>query len=139
MKSRLKTGKNSYFQGSQGQLFQFCPGRIEAPPPPLLHIIDSNYPSFYLKYPRKSQKTYNLTFFQHFPKFAPLPLPNFGVDLKFDHISPMCILLKLDYAKLGVSKLFFSKVIEEKPLGGVGSTPHLGTGRVKQLIVDRFL
>ena len=40
----------------------------------------------------------------------------------------MCILLKLDYAKFGVSNLFFSKVIEEKLLG-VGSTP-LGTGSV---------
>ena len=30
----------------------------------------------------------------------------------------MCILLKLDYAKFGVSNLFFSKVIEEKHLGG---------------------
>ena len=32
----------------------------------------------------------------------------------------MCILLKLDYAKFGASNLFFSKVIEEKPLGGGG-------------------
>ena len=31
----------------------------------------------------------------------------------------MCILLKLNYAKFGVSNLFFSKDIEEKPLGGV--------------------
>ena len=30
----------------------------------------------------------------------------------------MCILLKLDYARFGVFNLFFSKVIEEKPLGG---------------------
>ena len=30
----------------------------------------------------------------------------------------MYILLKLDYAKFGVSNLFFSKVFEEKPLGG---------------------
>ena len=29
----------------------------------------------------------------------------------------MCMLLKLDYAKFGVSNLFFSKVSEEKPLG----------------------
>ena len=29
----------------------------------------------------------------------------------------MCILLKLDYVKFGVSNLFFSEVIEEKPLG----------------------
>ena len=41
----------------------------------------------------------------------------------------MYILLKFDYAKFGVSNLFFSQVIEEKPLGGVGSTP-LGKGRV---------
>ena len=30
----------------------------------------------------------------------------------------MCILLKLDYTKFGVSNLFSSKVIKEKPLGG---------------------
>ena len=29
----------------------------------------------------------------------------------------MCILLKLEYAKFDVSNFFFSKVIEEKPLG----------------------
>ena len=29
----------------------------------------------------------------------------------------MCMLLKLDYATFGVSNLFFSNVIEEKPLG----------------------
>ena len=29
----------------------------------------------------------------------------------------MCILLKLHYAKFDVSRLFCSKVIEEKPLG----------------------
>ena len=40
----------------------------------------------------------------------------------------MCILLKLHYAKFEASRLFCSKVIEEKPLG-VGST--LGKGRVK--------
>ena len=34
----------------------------------------------------------------------------------------MCILLKLHYAKFGVSNLFFSKVIKEKPLV-VGSNP----------------
>ena len=30
----------------------------------------------------------------------------------------MCILLKLDYAKFGISSLFLSNVIEEKPFGG---------------------
>ena len=79
--------KLSFFQGNQGELFQFCTGRIEAH---LLHILDPNYPSFYLKCLRKCQKTYNLTFFKQFPKFAPLPLLNFGVDLKFDHIR-LCV------------------------------------------------
>ena len=36
----------------------------------------------------------------------------------------MCILFKLDYAKFGISNLFSSKVMEEKPLG-VSSTPSL--------------
>ena len=39
----------------------------------------------------------------------------------------MGILLKLDYATFGVSILFFSKVMEEKPLG-VGSTPLVKEG-----------
>ena len=103
-------------------MFQFCPERIEAP---FLHILDPNYSSFYFKCSRTCQKNpIILTFFKQFPKFAPLLLLNYEVDLKFDH---MCILLKLNCAKFGVSNLFFSKVIEEKPLG-VGSTP--GTGRV---------
>ena len=43
----------------------------------------------------------------------------------------MCILLKSDYAKFGVSNLFFSKVIEEKPLmGRFAAPPPPGTGRV---------
>ena len=45
----------------------------------------------------------------------------------------MCILSKLDCAKLGVSNLFLSKVIEEKPFffflgGGVGSIPLVKEG-----------
>ena len=45
----------------------------------------------------------------------------------------MCILLKLDYAKFGVSNLFYSKVIEEKPFGGrldPPDPPPLDKGRV---------
>ena len=68
-----------------------------------------------------------MTFFIHFLKFTALPFLNFGIDPKFDQ--PMCILLKLHYAKFGFSNLFFSKVIEEN-LWGVGST-QLGKGRVK--------
>ena len=41
----------------------------------------------------------------------------------------MCILLKWDYAKFGVSGLFLSKTNEEKPFG-VRLDP-LGKGRVK--------
>ena len=44
----------------------------------------------------------------------------------------MCVSLKLHYAKFDVPRLFCSKVIEEKPLGEVGSTP-LGKGKVNKL------
>ena len=40
----------------------------------------------------------------------------------------MYILLKFDYAKVGVSNLFFSQVIEEKPLGGELARPLLKEG-----------
>ena len=42
----------------------------------------------------------------------------------------MCILSKLHYAKFCGSNLFFSKVIEEKPLGG-SARPPLCTGGVR--------
>ena len=43
----------------------------------------------------------------------------------------MCILLKLHYAKFDVSRLFCSKVIEEKPLEGrLAPPPPPGEGRV---------
>ena len=79
--------KLSFFQGNQGQLFQFCPGGTEIP---LLHILDLNYLSFYLKCPRKYQNPKILIFFQHFPKFAPFALPNFGEKLNFNHTS-LCV------------------------------------------------
>ena len=71
-----------------------------------------------------SKKTKFLTFFKQFSKFAPLPLLNFGVDLK----------LNLHYAKFCVSNLFFQK-LSKKNLWGVESTPPpplLGTGRVNK-------
>ena len=77
-----KLEKLSFFQGNQGQLFQFCPGRIETL---FLHIPDPDYPSFYLKCPRKYQKPYNFEIFFTLPKFAPLLLPNFGKHSKFDY------------------------------------------------------
>ena len=49
----------------------------------------------------------------------------------------MCILLKLHYAKFDVSRLFCSKVIEEKPLG-IGSTlPPVKEG-LKQMSSSSF-
>ena len=45
----------------------------------------------------------------------------------------MCILLKLHYGNFNVSKLFCSKVIEEKPLGG--RAPLVKEG----LIICQFL
>ena len=49
----------------------------------------------------------------------------------------MCILLKLDYAKFGVSNLSFSKVIEEKPFlaGSVRPPP---APLVKEGLISRM-
>ena len=62
-----------------------------------------------------------LTFLHHFPKFAPLPLPNFGKILNLNNYPPLNRLVKLYYAKFNVSNLFFSNVMEE----------NLCKGRVK--------
>ena len=48
----------------------------------------------------------------------------------------MRMLLKFDYAKFGVSDLCFSKVIEEKLLGGRLKPPLLGTGRVNGIQIQ---
>ena len=74
LERKAKTGKTVIFQEKLGQLFQFCPGSIETL---FLHVLDLNYPSIYLKCPRKYQKTSNFDIFLHFSKFAP-PLPNLG-------------------------------------------------------------
>ena len=68
---------------------------------------------------KKMSKTYNFDIFLHFLKFTPLPLLNFGMNPKFDHIL-LYILLRLHYAKFDVSRLLCSKIIEENPLGGGG-------------------
>ena len=44
-------------------------------------------------------------------------------------------IIKVHYAEFGVSYLFFSKVIEEKPLGGRLDPPHPGKGRVKTKVM----
>ena len=44
----------------------------------------------------------------------------------------MYIFLRFAYAKFDVSHSFFSKVIEEKPLGGL-LDPPLGTGKVREV------
>ena len=78
-----KLEKLSFFQGNQGQLFQFCPGRIEAP---FYTFLTQIILHFIQNVPENIKKPIILTFFQHFPKFVPLPLRNFGTDPKFDHI-----------------------------------------------------
>ena len=103
-KSGVKTGKKLTFsQGNQGKLFQFCSGRIEAV---FLHILDPNYPSFYLKCPRKCQKPIILTFSQHLPKFAPRALPNFGVE----PLEPLQSLVKAAIIHKKNVKMFYTIV-----------------------------
>ena len=45
----------------------------------------------------------------------------------------MCILLKLHYAKVDVSRFFCSNVIDEKPLGGGSDPPLVKEGLMSNL------
>ena len=65
-----------------------------------LHILNPNYHSFYLKCPRKCQKTYNFDIFPSLSQFCTSP------SLKFELCIVWCF------------QLIFSQVIEEKHLGG---------------------
>ena len=49
MKSTAKLEKLSFFQENQGQLFQFCPGRIEAS---FLHVLDLVLCKMFKKMPK---------------------------------------------------------------------------------------
>ena len=80
--------ENCHFsRDSRDNCSNFYPGRMKAL---LLHVLDPNSPSIYVKCPKKCPKTYNFDIFLHFPKFTPLPLLNFEMNAKFDHIS-LCV------------------------------------------------
>ena len=59
-----------FFHGNKEKLFQFCTGRLEVI---ILHILDPNYSSFYLKCPRKYKRPIILTFFDTSPNLHLLP------------------------------------------------------------------
>ena len=110
VESRAKTRKAEIFPGKPEAFVPILPEAL------LLHILDQDCPSFYLRFSRTYQETYNFDFFRHFPKFVFFPSQFLGKILNLI-IPPMCMLLKFDYTKFGVSNLFSSNVIEEKPLG----------------------
>ena len=79
---------------------------------------------------------YNFHIFPTLPQIFHLSPPKFWENPKFNHTS-LCILLKLDCAKFGVSNLCFQKLLK-KNLCGVGSTnppppplPNIGKGKVR--------
>ena len=119
-KSRDKTGSN------------FCPERMEVS---FLHVLDPNSSSFYVKCPRKCQKTYNFDIFLHFPKFTPLPLLNFGMNLKFDDIHLCAYYQSYIMQSLMFPNCFVQK-LSKKKLWGVGSSlPPPGKGRANSQIL----
>ena len=97
---------------------------------PLLHVLDPNSPSIYVKCPRKCQETYNFDIFLHFPKFTPLSLLNFGMNPNFDHIS-LCVYY---YSYIIKSLMFldcFVQKLSKKNLWGSARPPSpFGKGRV---------
>ena len=85
-KSRVKTGlKTVIFPGKSGAIVPILPWQDRSAP--FLHVLDPNSLAFYVKCLAKCQKPCNFDIFKHFPKFTPLPILNFGVNSKFDHIT----------------------------------------------------
>ena len=67
--------KNCHFsRDSRENCSNFFPRRIEAP---FLHVLDPNSLSFYVKCPRKCQKTYNFDTFFTLPQIYTSPPPKF--------------------------------------------------------------
>ena len=60
VENRVKPGKTVIFQGCLEKLFQVLPWKDRIP---FLQVLDPNSPSFYVKCPRKYQKTYNVDIF----------------------------------------------------------------------------
>ena len=77
-----------------------------------------------------SKKPIILTFFKQFPKFAPLPLLNFGMDIKFYHI-PLCVYYQSYIMQSLVFPTYFFQKLWKKNLWGGWLDPPLVTGRVK--------
>ena len=112
-KSSVKSRKTVITPGKLVAIVPIFPWKDRSP---FLHILDPNYLSFYLKCPRKWQKTYNFNISPTLYQICTSPLLNFGVDLKFDHI-PLCVYYYCWIMQGLVFLTYFSNVIEEKPLG----------------------
>ena len=69
-----KLGKTVIFPEKLEEIVSILPWKDSGP---LLHILDANYPSFYLKCPRKCQKTYNFDIFQTLSQICTSPPPKF--------------------------------------------------------------
>ena len=63
-----------------------------------------------------------MTFFKQFPKFAPLPLLNFGVDLKFHHIA-LCVYYQSWIMQSLVFLTYFLQKLSKKNLWGSARNP----------------
>ena len=83
----VKTGKTVIFPEKSGQIVPFLPWKDRST---ILRILDPNYLSFYLKWPRKCQKTYNFDIFSRLSQICTSPTPKCWEDPKFDHI-PLCV------------------------------------------------
>ena len=71
------------------------------------------------------------------PKYAPLSLPNFEKNSKFDDMY-MCILLKFEYAKFRVSNLFFQTLLKKNLWGGRPVKEELKEMNAERIFRTRF-
>ena len=74
VESRVKLERNCHFSRKIGEIVPILSWKDRSP---LLHILGRNYPSFYLKCPRKCQKTYNFDIFPTLFQICTSPPPKF--------------------------------------------------------------
>ena len=118
-----------FSQGLSREFFQVVPDISEHT---ILHLFWLNSPPPPLQSSKSTKKVKKLHFMTNFKQFLHfLPSPYFGTKFQILLRPSIRSLSKLDEPKFRFQNLCLSKVIEEKPFGGVDLTPSPGIRRVK--------
>ena len=137
-KNREKTGKMLNFPGLWREIFTVCPWMVRTPP---FYHSDPKCPLWLETEPENLKKLCFWTNFWTFLQFWTSPSPYFWAIFQIWLSHSMYFWLKFGYPKFCLKILSLSKVIEEKPLGVVGSTPPPPprSGRITRKLTKKLL